>query len=533
MTTTHVLIIGLAVLALIAAALPLARRAVLLLTTKYLVKRRLAWVSLMAVALCVALVLIVLSVMSGWLEAFRSSFRSMTGDLIVSRGGSMGGFAHYEEIIKDLEAQPEVAAACPLIRTAALLSFPQVSGGWKKYVEVIGVPGIDRLDRVMPFSQSLWLQHNIAPSRSDNQPLRSPPSFKLWDDVDYKLAVPNDRRPLSHPGMIAGMGAIAVETDRKTGRPDWQPSLRYMLGQVTVVPSGDSLGATSGQINASTTPYWIVDGSQTKTTQHDRNVYVPFAQLQRDLDLAEKSGTDVDTGERVVTPARATEIHIKLKPGVDYNAYRAKAQQVVDDGYARAAGLTAAAASSGLATDATTSASTQPAMRAFGDLIVETWEDQQRTFLNAVENEITIMMVLFGVISLVAVFMIFCIFYTIVAEKTRDVGILKSVGASGWNVAQIFLTYGAAIGFVGGSLGVGLGWLFLRYINEINEGIGRLTGTPVYNAEVYALDKLPTTIDWREAIIIWIIGILAAIVGAIVPAIRAARLNAVEALRFE
>ena len=125
------------------------------------------------------------------------------------------------------------------------------------------------------------------------------------------------------------------------------------------------------------------------------------------------------------------------------------------------------------------------------------------------------MMVLFGVISLVAVFMIFCIFYTIVAEKTRDVGILKSVGASGWNVAQIFLTYGAAIGFVGGGAGVLIGWLFLKYINEINDGVGKLLGRPIYNAEVYGLAKLPTTIDWREAIIIWIIGIIAAIAGSV------------------
>lgn len=106
------------------------------------------------------------------------------------------------------------------------------------------------------------------------------------------------------------------------------------------------------------------------------------------------------------------------------------------------------------------------------------WDEQpkQAQFLNAVENEITIMMTLFGCISLVAVFMIFCIFYTIVAEKTRDIGILKSVGASAWNVAQIFLTYGAAIGFVGGGAGVIMGWTFVHYINQIHTFIAKTTG---------------------------------------------------------
>ena len=102
MSANHALIFGLVLVALIFAALPLARRAVLLLTAKYLVKRRLAWVSLLAVALCVALVLIVLSVMGGWLEMFRSSFKSLTGDLIVSRE-SLSGFPYYEEMISEIE----------------------------------------------------------------------------------------------------------------------------------------------------------------------------------------------------------------------------------------------------------------------------------------------------------------------------------------------------------------------------------------------------------------------------------------------
>ena len=95
--------------------------------------------------------------------------------------------------------------------------------------------------------------------------------------------------------------------------------------------------------------------------------------------------------------------------------------------------------------------------------------NSRRTFLKAIEHEIALTTTLFALISVVAVFMIFCIFYTIVAEKTRDIGILKAVGGSAWGVAQIFLTYGAAIGFVGGGLGIAISLRDRpKYINEIN-----------------------------------------------------------------
>ena len=73
--------------------------------------------------------------------------------------------------------------------------------------------------------------------------------------------------------------------------------------------------------------------------------------------------------------------------------------------------------------------------------------------------------ILFGIISIVAIFLIFCIFFMIVVEKTRDIGIIKSVGATSFGVALIFLGYGVTIGLLGGGAGVAAGYLIVHNIN--------------------------------------------------------------------
>src|ERR1700710_2093834 len=82
-------------------------RVISLLIVKYLRKRRIAWVSLIAVTLCTALVLFVISVMGGWLRMFRQSFHGLSGDVLVV-GQGLGGFAGYEKMIDRIEALPEV-----------------------------------------------------------------------------------------------------------------------------------------------------------------------------------------------------------------------------------------------------------------------------------------------------------------------------------------------------------------------------------------------------------------------------------------
>src|SRR5436309_9762127 len=80
------------------------------LILKYLRKRRIAWVSLIAVMLCTTMVLVVISVMGGWLAMFRESFRGLSGDVLVDAYSPLAGFAYYEEMIERIEKLPDVVA---------------------------------------------------------------------------------------------------------------------------------------------------------------------------------------------------------------------------------------------------------------------------------------------------------------------------------------------------------------------------------------------------------------------------------------
>ena len=92
------------------------------LILKYLRKRRIAWVSLIAVMLCTAMVLVVISVMGGWLRMFEENFHGLTGDVVIS-AKTLRGFGYYERMIAEVEKLPEVAAAVPVIQTYGLINI--------------------------------------------------------------------------------------------------------------------------------------------------------------------------------------------------------------------------------------------------------------------------------------------------------------------------------------------------------------------------------------------------------------------------
>lgn len=164
---------------------------------------------------------------------------------------------------------------------------------------------------------------------------------------------------------------------------------------------------------------------------------------------------------------------------------------------------------------------------------VETWRDRQGALLAAVAMETAILNILLFLIIAVAGFGILAIFLMIVIEKTRDIGILKSLGASGPGVMGIFLAYGLSLGVVGSGVGTVLGLLFVKYINEIADWLGWITGQPVFDPSVYYFFRIPSTVDpWTVS---WIVGgaLAIAVLASVLPAMRAATLHPVEALRHE
>jgi lipoprotein-releasing system permease protein len=159
--------------------------------------------------------------------------------------------------------------------------------------------------------------------------------------------------------------------------------------------------------------------------------------------------------------------------------------------------------------------------------------DKQGALLAAVQMETAVLNVLLFLIIAVAGFGILAIFFMIVVEKTRDIGILKSLGATGFGIMGIFLAYGLLLGVVGAGVGMGLGLLFVRYINEIADVLGRITGRPVFDPSVYYFHKIPTIVEAPTVIAIVLGAMAIAVLASILPARRAARLHPVEALRYE
>lgn len=164
---------------------------------------------------------------------------------------------------------------------------------------------------------------------------------------------------------------------------------------------------------------------------------------------------------------------------------------------------------------------------------VQTWESKQGPLLAAVEMESTILNVLLFLIIAVAGFGILAIFYMIVVEKTRDIGILKALGASSRGVMTIFLTYGLSLGIVGAGVGIVVGLLFVRYINSIEQGLTWITGRKVFDQRIYYFPAIPTSVSLTMVFWVGLGAVLIAVLASILPARRAALLHPVLCLRYE
>ncbi len=161
------------------------------------------------------------------------------------------------------------------------------------------------------------------------------------------------------------------------------------------------------------------------------------------------------------------------------------------------------------------------------------WIDLNYNFFSALKIEKAVMAILLFLIVLVAAFNIVSTLIMVVMEKTRDIGILKALGATGWNIQKIFLLEGFTVGFLGVILGGISGVLIAARINPIADFIEKTTGLSVFPSDIYYFSKIPTEINPSDVAMIIGFALLASIFAGLYPAGKAAKLDPVEALRYE
>ncbi|PHS00788.1 MAG: hypothetical protein COA78_23500 [Blastopirellula sp.] len=566
----------------------------LVLCLRYLRTRYIALASIISVMLGVATMIVVNSVMSGFSHEMHTRLHGIMSDIVMESHG-MNGFRHWEEHIKNVKEVigDDIESITATVHVPAMLSI-NVRGQWlPRHVTLVGIDP-DTYAKVSDFSKYLKHPENRSAVSFDlkengyEAPTESPLFSAGWNHRREKAAYekelraqmkrfqvfeetgrypneiiisnqptpvappqqPNPLRTVNHeeevpiipphandadapplPGAVpaellinqeespydvANKGADRFSAARGTLKTKiYDPMhdqatgiiLGIAIGSVRqrnaegivkdyfmVLPGDDvklSFPTSSSPPQIASDTFTVVDFYESKMSEYDGAfAFIPLDRLQQLRGMIDPTeGTAVST------------IQIKLKEGADLQAVVNKMR-----------------------------ATFPPEVFPYR---IQSWKDLQGPLLAAVEMEKTILNILLFLIIGVAGFGILATFYMIVVEKTKDIGILKSLGASGSGVMSIFLWYGFSLGIVGSGVGMIMGLLFVVNINRIAGVIEWITGKEVFDPTIYYFREIPTIIS--PVSIAWIVAgaMFIAVLASVLPALRAARLHPVEALRYE
>ncbi|WP_437187313.1 ABC transporter permease [Planctomicrobium sp. SH668] len=542
-----------------------------LIANRYLRTRFIALASVISVTLGVATMIVVNSVMSGFSSQMRERIHATLGDVMVETT-SMDGTTDTESLLKEVDALAGdyIQALTPTVEIYGMMSFRWMGRDVYRLVTLVGIDPESK-NAVSPLAQ--YLQSRQTMTEDDvvvRNPLRamdSPLDWSLTKEAltyrsewvraqqfeEYGRSYQSAAKPYSADGVqpsivnkngfqleelavedgvqlatgnsveddansifddpFQGTNPLAVETKnpedplpariyvgsglisfpyKETGTDKTRTMHMAKPGQDVVLTT-----IKAGQPEPAAFKATIVDVFKSGMSEYDSNlVFCNLDELQYVRGML--SGPDPSRPRENLDwkKGAVTTLQIKLK---DYR----DAQEVVRR------------LSQGLS----------------GYFQVRTWEQKQGPLLEAVAVESAILNVLLFLIITVAGFGILAIFFMIVVEKTRDIGILKALGASSRGIMMIFLSYGLSLGVVGSGAGVVLGLLFVHYINEIEEVLSMVTGHKVFDESIYYFHEIPTAV--HPSMVAWVAAgaMIIAVLASVLPARRAAALHPVRALR--
>ncbi len=165
--------------------------------------------------------------------------------------------------------------------------------------------------------------------------------------------------------------------------------------------------------------------------------------------------------------------------------------------------------------------------------LVRDWMRMNRNLFSALKLEKIVMFIILILIIFVAAFNIVSTLFMLVMEKTREIAILKSMGASCSSIIKIYSYQGLVIGLVGTFLGCATGFVIVPNLNEIVSAIESIFGIVAFPSDVYYLDRLPSKIQYMDSFLIIIFSVVICLVASLYPAWRASKLDLVDGLRYE
>jgi lipoprotein-releasing system permease protein len=545
-----------------------------LLANRYLRTRFIALASVISVTLGVATMIVVNSVMSGFSTQMRERIHATLGDIMVE-ATSMDGTDDPEQLLADIDALAGdyIAAVTPTVEIYGMMSFRWAGADIYRLVTLVGIVP-ETKNQVSPLASYLMTRQTIE----ENKKLIRPPLRSVDEPLDWSLTASdkedriswvrarqfeeinrqyfnsdNRKQPSAQTGSAthtplassefgidsadttapkenAAAGEVELNSPafsdpfaaaapvQKTNPEDLQPARIYVGAGLISYPQKDQdtnetrtvfmtkpgqdvvlTTIKAGQPEPASFKATIVDVFKSGMSEYDSNlVFCNLEELQYVRGMLTGPDPTRPHDNLDWKKGAITTLQIKLKKASDAKEVLKRLRQGLDYRYQ-----------------------------------VRTWEEKQGPLLEAVQVESAILNVLLFLIITVAGFGILAIFYMIVVEKTRDIGILKALGASSRGIMAIFLSYGLSLGIVGSGAGVILGLLFVYYINEIEAVISYVTGREVFDPTIYYFHKIPTAVYPSTVIWVAVGAMLIAVLASVLPARRAAALHPVKALRYE
>lgn len=446
----------------------------LFLAVRYVWSRPLSWVSVLGIWLSVTALLVVVGIWTGFLREMRSVIRGTTSDLVLTPWSIPDSAGRF------LPPPP----------------FPLIADTARGIDEVVGIcphllrPGLLCGGELDASGKLVIRVEEASPVQIVGlDPAREAGVTEFLDYVrrigDDGVRVDDPPRPFATPlGAPADLPVVLVgeglAKERELTKGD--------VVALVAVPE-DGPGGTEGPGGAPRVLSGrFVVGGLVRTGHYQNDQTQVFLDLEVARAFAE-------------LPGASTEVCVLARDGVELEAFGERLQTHFRE-------------------------SNVP-------VFVETWKERHGRYMSSIENQRSILGYLLFFFVAVACFNVFATLTLLVSDKTRDIGVLNAMGASTAGISSIFVTCAVLITGVGAALGTITGLLLANHMDAVNDGVEALFGVRIFRPDIYVFQEIPVDIEPWFVVLVLTATLALAVVSALIPSVRAARLDPVSALRYE